>query len=92
MRSRFSAFALGDEAYLRRTWDRTTRPRRIGLDPEMVWTRLEIVGSALGGPLDVEGTVEFRAFYTAADLESGVQHENSTFRRVGGRWLYVGAL
>jgi SEC-C motif-containing protein len=87
MRSRFSAFAVGDEAYLRRTWDPATRPRRIGLDPTTVWTGLEIVGSTLGGPLDDEGTVEFRAFH-----DGGVQHENSRFRRVDGRWLYVTAL
>lgn len=92
MRSRYSAFAVGDEAYLRLTWDRATRPRRIGLDAAVVWTHLEIVGSTGGGLLDVEGTVEFRAFHTEAGLGSGVLHENSTFRRADGRWVYVAAL
>lgn len=92
MRSRFSAFAVGDEAYLRLTWDPATRPRRIGLDRRTVWTRLEIVGSTGGGLFDVEGTVEFRAFHAEVDVGSGVLHENSTFRRVGGRWVYVAAL
>jgi SEC-C motif domain protein len=84
MRSRYAAFAVGDEAYLRLTWDPSTRPRRIGLDPRTRWTRLEIVGCSGGGPQDDEGTVEFRAHH-----DSGVVAENSLFRR-DGRWRYVG--
>jgi SEC-C motif-containing protein len=92
MRSRFSAFAVGDEAYLRRTWDRSTRPRRIGLDPAVTWTRLEIVGSTLGGLFDVEGAVEFRASHTSIGGGSGVLQENSAFHRIDGKWLYLAAL
>lgn len=92
MRSRYSAYAIGDEVYLRRTWAPETRPRRIGLDSEVVWTGLEIVDSTGGGPLDDEGTVEFRAFHTESGAGSGVLRENSTFRRDAGRWLYVEAL
>jgi SEC-C motif domain protein len=84
MRSRYCAFAVGDEAYLRLTWDPSTRPRRIGLDPSIRWTRLEVVGTTGGGPEDDEGTVEFRAHH-----DSGVVAENSLFRR-DGRWRYVG--
>ncbi len=83
MRSRFCAFAVGDEPYLRRTWDPATRPRR--LDLRLRWTRLEIRGATGGGPDDTVGTVEFRAHHTA-----GVLRENSRFRRADdGRWLYV---
>jgi SEC-C motif-containing protein len=92
MRSRYCAFALGDEPYLRLTWDRATRPRRIALDPAVMWIGLEIVGSTGGGLLDDEGTVEFRATHTELGSGPGVLHENSLFRRVGGRWLYVTAL
>ena len=85
MRSRFSAFAVGDEAYLRRTWDPTTRPRRLALDPRLRWTRLEILDVTGGGPDDAAGTVEFRAHHTA-----GVLHERSRFARTAeDRWLYV---
>ncbi len=85
MRSRFSAFAVGDAGYLRSTWDPDTRPRRIGVDPDARWTRLEVLGCTGGGLLESTGTVQFRAHH---DL--GVLAENSRFRRVVGRWRYVG--
>lgn len=89
MRSRYAAFAVGNAAYLRLTWDPSTRPRRTELDATDRWTGLEILGHTAGGPLDVEGTVEFRAHYEAHH-EPGVIHENSLFRKAGGRWRYVG--
>ncbi len=85
MRSRFSAYAVGDSAYLRASWDPDTRPRRIGLDPTTRWIRLEVLGRTGGGLLESRGTVEFRAHHDA-----GVVAENSRFRRVDGRWVYVG--
>lgn len=88
MRSRFSAFAVRDEDYLRRSWDPTTCPRRIRLDPERRWTELEIVATTGGGMLDREGTVEFRAHHEHDGLP-GVLHETSRFRRDDGRWVYV---
>jgi SEC-C motif domain protein len=88
MRSRFSAFAMNDEAYLLRSWHPGTRPPHIDLDPALHWLRLEILGGTGGGPLDTKGTVEFRAGYTsqgtAADL-----HENSRFVRHDGAWVYL---
>jgi SEC-C motif-containing protein len=86
MRSRFSAFAVGDAEYLRQTWHQRTRPRRLNLDPRQRWTRLEIVDRSGGGLFDTDGIVEFKAHHTA-----GVLHERSTFAKVDGRWLYVGA-
>jgi SEC-C motif-containing protein len=85
MRSRFSAFAVGDAAYLRQTWHPSTRPRRLDLDPHMRWTRLEIVDRSGGGLFDSQGVVEFKAHHN-----HGVLHERSTFTKVDGRWLYVG--
>jgi SEC-C motif domain protein len=84
MRSRYSAFVVGDAAYLLRTWHPSTRPRRLRLDDGEQWLRLEVVGRSTGGLLDSEGTVEFRAHG-----RSGVQHEVSRFVR-DGQWLYVG--
>ncbi|MBN9097594.1 MULTISPECIES: YchJ family metal-binding protein [unclassified Pseudonocardia] len=80
MRSRYAAFVVGDEAYLRRTWAPATRPRRIGIDPATRWTGLEILGGTTDGDA---ATVEFRAHH-----DGGVLHENSRFERVAGRWLY----
>jgi SEC-C motif-containing protein len=90
MRSRFSAFAIGEEAYLLSSWHPSTRPERLGLDSAREWTRLEIVGRTGGGPFDTEGTVEFRAHYRIG-AEPGVQHEDSRFVREDGAWLYVAA-
>ena len=89
MRSRYSAFAVGDADYLRRTWHAPTRPAELEVDPGVRWTRLDVLGTRGGGPFDTEGTVEFRAHYRA-DGVPGSQHEVSRFLRVDGRWLYVG--
>jgi SEC-C motif domain protein len=88
MRSRFTAFALGDTGYLRDTWDRTTCPPDLSPDPGLRWTHLEIVHRHGGGLLDAEGTVQFRAHHEHRG-QPGVLRERSRFRRVGGRWLYV---
>jgi len=91
MRSRFSAFAVGDAEYLLATWHRSTRPPSLELDPELRWYRLDILGTSAGGPLDHEGTVEFEAFYRSP-AGAGSQRENSRFVREDGRWYYVRAL
>ena len=43
MRSRYTAYAVADEAYLLRTWHPRTRPERVGLDPGARWTGLDVV-------------------------------------------------
>lgn len=83
MRSRFSAFAVGDAAYLLRTWHPSTRPGRLPLGSTR-WTRLEVL-QASGGLLDVEGEVHFRAHH-----QDGVQEERSRFVRDAERWSYLG--
>ncbi|MEQ0565113.1 YchJ family metal-binding protein [Amycolatopsis sp. NEAU-NG30] len=90
MRSRFSAFAVGDTAYLLRTWHPDTRPRRLVLDPGQEWTRLEILGRTGGGLLHTEGTVEFRAHYRHHGRDGFVE-EHSRFRREDGHWVYLDA-
>jgi SEC-C motif domain protein len=91
MRSRYAAFAVGDEAYLLQTWHPRTRPRRLRLDAQDQWTRLEIVGGSGGGLLEQTGTVEFRAHRSTCGRADVVQ-ENSEFVREDGRWSYVGPL
>lgn len=88
MRSRFSAFALGDVAYLLRSWHPRTRPPRLVLDPRQRWTRLEVLDTAQGGLLDHTGIVEFRAHYRQPG-GSGTLHERSRFVREQGRWVYL---
>jgi len=88
MRSRYSAFAVGDPAYLRATWHSSTRPAHVDLDPRIRWTALEVLATTGGTLLAAEGTVEFRA-HSVVDRAAGVQHENSRFVREDGQWRYL---
>ena len=92
MRSRYSAFALGDAGYLERTWHSSTRPRHLKLDSATRWTRLEVLGTTGGGPFHTEGTVEFDAHHRERGGREQVLHENSAFVREGGAWVYLSAL
>ncbi|HEY0258374.1 MAG TPA: YchJ family metal-binding protein [Lacisediminihabitans sp.] len=91
MRSRYSAFAAGETAYLLETWHPRTRPRALELDTDRVWTRLDIVRTARGGLLDADGLVEFVA-YSRVGADRQRQHETSRFLRERRRWFYLDAL
>ena len=88
MRSRYSAFAVGDADYLSATWHPSTRPDSLDLDRDRRWYRLDILRTERGGPFDVHGVVEFRAYHRSPDGK-GSQHEVSRFVREDGTWLYV---
>jgi SEC-C motif domain protein len=88
MRSRYSAFAVGDTNYLLRTWHPDTAPDSIELDPLQTWYRLDIRATRAGGLLDRNGTVSFSAYYKHPD-GNGVLGETSRFVRERGRWLYL---
>ena len=88
MRSRYSAFVLGDAGYLLDTWHPSTRPRTLDLDDDVRWTGLEVLTTTGGSLLEAEGTVEFRASYVRG-RDVGAQHENSRFVREGGQWRYL---
>ncbi|WP_349269198.1 hypothetical protein MPNTM1_04699 [Mycolicibacterium parafortuitum] len=83
MRSRYSAYVVGDSEYVWRTWHPRTRPDEVS-DLTVTWSRLEILDRVGGGPGDDTGEVEFRAYHRA-----GVLHERSRFARRAGRWFYV---
>src|SRR6201992_2121376 len=63
MRSRYSAFAVGDTKYLLRTWHPSGRPRTLDLDPACRWTRLAVLETDGGGLFATAGTGRFRALY-----------------------------
>lgn len=100
MRSRYSAYALRDEAYLLRTWHPTTRPRTLDLPPGRRWTRLRILateagtpgGDADGAPAgDIggdTGAVRFRAHFRDSG-EPGTLTERSRFEKIDGEWYYL---
>jgi SEC-C motif-containing protein len=91
MRSRYTAFAMGDEGYLLRTWHPADRPARVGLDRKTRWTRLEVLESTGGSVVHTEGTVRFRASYVERG-QPGELEEDSRFVRLDGRWVYAGAV
>jgi len=88
MRSRFDAFARGDEAYLIESWHASTRPASVDLDDGITWRALQIVDVVDGGPDDDTGIVEFRASFRGPE-GAGVLHERSNFVREGGLWFYL---
>ncbi|WP_194827141.1 YchJ family protein [Nocardia sp. XZ_19_231] len=88
MRSRYTAYAVGDVDYLLRSWHPSTRPADLELDADQRWLFLEIVGTQRGGPFDDNGTVEFIAHYKL-DGSRDAMHELSTFVRVDGAWVYL---
>lgn len=88
MRSRYSAFAVGDQPYLLKTWHPSTRPAVLELDSGLQWRRLDIMETSAGGPLDEQGVVRFRAHYRDGTTR-GIQEETSRFIRVNGVWLYL---
>jgi len=89
MRSRYSAFATGDAAYLLLTWHSSSRPATLRLDLNVRWLGLDVLGVTGGSAFEREGTVEFVARYRVRRAE-GQQHERSRFCREGGRWRYLG--
>lgn len=88
MRSRFSAFALGDVAHLLRSWHPSTRPDALDLDVDIRWMRLDVLDRERGGPFDDDGVVEFEAFYRDA-AGRGSMRERSRFVREAVGWQYV---
>jgi len=92
MRSRYSAFALGDLGdYLLQTWHPDTRPAvsaaAMGA-ADTDWVRLEVVDSQQQGNT---ASVEFNAFWCDENGKIQLHHEKSRFVRQDGRWLYVDA-
>ncbi|WP_040837548.1 YchJ family protein [Nocardia brevicatena] len=88
MRSRYTAFAVGDAEYLLSSWHPRTRPAELCLDPGRRWLFLEILRTERGGPFDDSGTVEFVAHYRDAGGRDAL-HETGRFVRVNGAWRYL---
>ena len=90
MRSRYSAFALGDYGdYLLSTWHPSTRPatdaHTLG-QADTDWTRLDVIDSTQEGE---RGTVTFCAHWRDEAGQMQHHHEHSRFERIAGRWYYL---
>lgn len=92
MRSRFTAFAVGDREYLLHSWHPRTRPAQLELDDATRWYRLDIESTRAGSPLDTDGEVTFTAFYRIKGGKPGTLHERSRFERFDKRWVYLGGI
>ena len=88
MRSRYSAFALGKEAYLLASWHPKTRPSKVSLDPAQKWIGLSIKSTERGGAADKTGVVEFVARFKV-DGKGHRLHEKSRFEQIAGQWYYL---
>ncbi len=93
MRSRYSAYVLGELAYL----VDTTHPsrRRPGLEADyrstaesIQWLGLEIMACSQGTEMDKTGKVEFQASYMQGG-QGSIHHEKSRFKRHAGKWKYL---
>lgn len=94
MRSRYSAFALGHDEYIQRSWHATTRPAALNTgdgdqlneNNKQQWIGLQIKRYEL---LDADNaTVEFKARYKI-NGRAFVLHEISRFIREKDHWFYV---
>lgn len=85
MRSRYTAFAVGDRAHLTRSWHARTRPDEIDVDDGTSWRGLVIEHAEEDGDAAV---VAFRATWRQHGVD-GELRERSRFVRRGGRWVYV---
>lgn len=85
MRSRYTAYAVGDLDHLFRTWHPRTRPVDLTSDPDLIWTGLEVLSVRDG---EDDGEVTFRAHWRWSG-QAGALHERSTFVRRAGRWVYT---
>lgn len=88
MRSRYSAYVLGLEAYLLASWHSSTRPESLDLDLQepTTWLGLEVKRSVTQGN---QAEVEFVARYRHKGGPAHRMHELSRFVFEEGRWFYV---
>ena len=93
MRSRYTAFVLGNLVHIENTyaWDKREgldRPGNKNMFGAVEWVGLEIFSTSGGLEGDETGTVDFAARFRQ-DGKILVHRENSKFRRENDRWVYV---
>ncbi|HEY4371817.1 MAG TPA: YchJ family metal-binding protein [Burkholderiales bacterium] len=91
MRSRYTAYALREEAYLLATWHASTRPVRLDLEQEAQapqWIGLKVKSHQVQDAhhASVDFVARYRVNGRAHKLE-----ELSRFLKEDGRWYYVSA-
>lgn len=86
MRSRYTAYTMRKESYLKATWHPSTRPvDAVTQEDGTKWLGLEVRRHVPAGD---EATVEFIARYKIGGRAHRL-HEVSRFVREDGKWYYV---
>jgi len=93
MRSRYSAYVLGDAGYLLRSWHHSTRPAALSFEgpaaARPVWLGLQVESHAVTGPDSAD--VVFVARYRIGGGSVVRMREHSRFLRERGHWFYLDA-
>ena len=87
MRSRYTAFVIGNADYLYETTHPTSRKGNsrdayLKSSKNTKWLKLEVLYA-------VADTVEFKAYYLNKKFQTEILHEKSNFRYEDGKWYYV---
>jgi SEC-C motif-containing protein len=85
MRSRYTAYVVGDEDYLKASWHASTRPAESVVDASIKWLALDLRNAQ---EEDDEAIVEFVARCRVSGRGHRL-HETSHFVREAGQWFYV---
>ena len=88
MRSRYTAFVLHREDYLRYSWHPDTCPKNVHLNKNAQWLGLKIKSTVAGDENDDTGEVEFVARNKVNGKASRL-HECSRFKRFENHWVYL---
>ena len=89
MRSRYSAYVLGLDAYLLTSWHPSTRPPSLDLHGDSAktkWLGLKVLRSQTDADRAI---VEFVARYKIGGASAVRMHETSRFVSEDGHWFYV---
>ena len=87
MRSRYSAYVLADEGYLRASWVKEQCPQDLNLEEQVKWIKLEVLTGGASQQSDQIAQVEFKAWFIQHDNLLCI-HEKSDFQQENDRWLY----
>lgn len=88
MRSRYTAYVVGNTEYLLASWHPSTRPASLELPSDLKWQSLKIKSTANGHQHDIVGTVEFVAISKTGGRAHRL-HEISHFVNEHNQWFYL---
>lgn len=87
MRSRYTAYVLGNNEWLRRTWASETCPEGELADDNVKWLGLKI--EDVKSIDDMHATVTFVARGRYRNQGAFRMREKSTFEKRDGKWFYI---